>query len=282
MFSSILVPLDGSPFAEQALPWALSLARRAGARVELARGHVLYALKDPAAAWLPYDAAEDAEYKRQEQLYLEATAAYLAGVSPVPIGTAVVTGLEADGILGRVRDVGADLVVMTTHARGPVGRLLLGSVATEVVRRATVPVLLIRPRESPPGLLPEPVVEEVLVALDGSPLAELVVGPALDLARLLEAPCTLLRVVDPDGDPKDAREYLRGMARWALDAGVPAEPRVIVAGHAAEAIRASTPPDGLIALATHGRGSLGRMLLGSVADEVIRGVPTPVLVYRPG
>ena len=57
MFRTILVPLDGSPFAEQALPWALSLARRAGARLDLVRGHSLYALKEPAAAWAPFNPA---------------------------------------------------------------------------------------------------------------------------------------------------------------------------------------------------------------------------------
>jgi nucleotide-binding universal stress UspA family protein len=119
MFRTILVPLDGSPFAEQALPWALGIARRAGARLDLMRCHVLYALKDPGAAWLPYNPAEDAEGRRQEQRYLDATAGYLAAVSPVPMSTTVAQGLEADGILGRVRAAGADLVVMTTHARGP-------------------------------------------------------------------------------------------------------------------------------------------------------------------
>jgi nucleotide-binding universal stress UspA family protein len=193
MVQTILVPLDGSPFAEQALPWALSVARRAGARLELVRVHVLYALKDPHAGWCPFDPAEEAECIRQEQLYLDATAKRLAAITPVPITSALVEGAEADGILGRIRAGKADLVVMTTHGRGPLRRFLLGSVADQVVRRSAAPVLLVRPHEGPTGPIPEPFVEDVLAPLDGSALAEQALGPALDLARLMEARCTCSR-----------------------------------------------------------------------------------------
>jgi nucleotide-binding universal stress UspA family protein len=286
MFRNILVPLDGSPFAEQALPWALSLARRAGAGLDLVRVHVLYALKDPAASFGPYDPAEDAECRREEQLYLDATAGWLAAVSPVPMTSDVVFGPEADGILGRARAVKADLLVMTTHARGPVGRFLLSSVAGELVRRVETPVLLVRPHEPAPGVLPEPLVEEVVVALDGSGLAEQALGPAVGLARLLEARCTLLRVVESNGSPseaaqEEARAYLEHLAGRLQGQGLSVRPRVVVAPHAAEAIIEQARGGGLVALATHGRGGLGRMLLGSVADKVIRGASAPVLVYRP-
>ena len=65
MFRTILVPLDGSPFAEHALPWALHLAGRAGASLELVRGHVLYALTQPAAAWAPFDPVAEADCKQE-------------------------------------------------------------------------------------------------------------------------------------------------------------------------------------------------------------------------
>jgi nucleotide-binding universal stress UspA family protein len=197
MFRTVLVPLDGSPFAEQALPWALSIARQAGATLDLVRGHVLYALKTPASAWVPYDPEMEAECKQEEELYLDSTALWLTAVSPVPIHTAVVPGLEAGGILKRARAVQADLIVMTTHARGPLGRLFLGSMATEIVRRSAIPVLLIHSREPAPGLIPEPSPQRLLIPLDGSALAEQALGPATDLARLLEVPCCLMRAVGP-------------------------------------------------------------------------------------
>jgi nucleotide-binding universal stress UspA family protein len=301
MFRTILVPLDGSCFAEQAIPWALAIARRAGASLDLVRNHVLYALKERACSWLPYNRACDAEARKQEQLYLDATACWLAAVSPVPIQAALVEGLAADGILQRLTRDQGDLVVMATHARGPVNRLIHGSVADQIVREASVPVLLVPAADSAPAprLLPEPSVANVVVALDGSTLAEQALEPALDLTRLLECPCTLLRVIAPRNvqpDPlggyvkllpdeleAEAWDYLAKLAEPLLASGVEVQTRVVAAGHAAPAIleEAQALGGAVIALATHGRGGLRRMLLGSVADQVVRAAACPVLVYRP-
>jgi len=292
MFRTILVPLDGSPFAEQALPWALSIARRAGACLDLVRGHVLYAFKDPAYSWGPYDPAMDAEAARQEHLYLEGAARRLSAAALVPISAAVVAsvpGLEAEGILGRARAAGADLIVMSTHGRGPLSRLALGSVADQVVRRAFLPVLLVRPREPAPGPFAEPAAESVLIPLDGSALAERALEPAADLAGLLGARCDLVRVVAPGGGPEqaaeegEARSYLGRVAGRLGQRGLEAQTRVLAARQPAEAIllAARAWGSGLIALATHGRGGIRRALLGSVADQVLRAAPCPLLVYRP-
>ncbi len=282
MFRSILTPLDGSPFAEQALPLALSIARRAGAKLDLLHVHVLYALTDPRPSRYTYDAKEDAEYRREEQLYLDGTAKWLAAVSPVPTSTVVVSGTGADGILERAWSSSPDLVVMATHGRGRVARFFLGSVADELVRQAEVPVLLVPTRDPAPRILPEPVLENVLVALDGSALAERVLEPALDFVRLVQGRCTLLRVAE-ETQAVEARAYLESIARPIRKEGIVVQTRVIVAPHAAEAIleEADKRRGDLIALGTHGRGGLRRMLLGSVADEVIHGAVTPVLVYRP-
>ena len=183
MFRTVLVPLDGSPFAEQALPWALCLARRAGAALDLVRGHVLYALTQPAAAWAPFDPVAEAECKQEECAYLNAVARRLTAVAPVAVRRTLVDGYETEGILRRVQDDRADLVVMATHGRGPLGRFFLGSVADVLVRETSVPVLLVRPRGVAPDLRAVPAVANVLVPLDGSPLAERALGPAADLAR---------------------------------------------------------------------------------------------------
>jgi nucleotide-binding universal stress UspA family protein len=299
MFSTILVPLDGSPFAEQALPWALSLARRSGARLDLMRVQVDYALKDPIPRGVPLDRALDEKCQQQEKLYLEGTAKWLATVAPVSTTAAVVPGRTADGILERIQARCPDLVVMTTHGRGPLGRAFLGSVADEVLRRALIPVLLIRPRDPDPSLIPEPAAAKVLVSLDGSALAEQVLEPALELARLAEGGCTLLRVVEihsslpdsPPGSPgrpgevhvEEARAYLEGIARRLRDRGVAVQTRVVVGRDVAETILAQARQQGsdVIALATHGRGGVQRLLFGSVADKVIRNTWIPVLVYRP-
>ena len=299
MFRTVVVPLDGSPFAEQALPHALGIVRRAGATLDLVHVHVLHVLEEHKVARYSYDPAFDEEHKRKEQLYLEGTAKWLAAVSPVPWTAAVVSGLDADGILQRVQDDKADLIVMTTHSRGPLGRFFLGGVADELIRKAAVPVLLVRPRDPAPGIVPEPLLEHVLVPLDGSSLAERVLETALDFVRLWEGRCTLLRVIEacpattagrpnqprpPEQEQEAAAQaYLEKIARRLRDEGVSVQTRVVVAPHAAPAIleAAQTERCDFIALATHGRGGLRRMLLGSVADKVIRGASTPVLVYRP-
>ncbi len=241
----------------------------------------------------------DKEHQRKEQLYLESTAKSLATVSPVPWTAAVVSGLDSDGILQRVQDCKADLIVMTTHGRGPLDRFFLGGVADELIRQAAVPVLLVRPRDPAPGIVPEPLLEHVLVPLDGSSLAERVLEPALDFVRLWEGRCTLLRVIEaspattagwpnrprpPEQEQEVAAEaYLEKIAGRLREEGTAVQTRIVVAPHAAPAIleEAQTQRCDFIALATHGWGGLRRMLLGSVTDKVIRGSSLPVLAYRP-
>jgi nucleotide-binding universal stress UspA family protein len=197
-----------------------------------------------------------------------------------------------------------DLVVMTTHGRGPFSRFWLGSVADEFLRRAPVPVLLVRPQETKPDLGREPALRHVLVPLDGSPLAEQILGPAVSLGSLTRADYTLLRVVPPpmfgvydaggfaispveepslEEQRSHAEAYLDKVAERLRAKSLPVRTQVIVGRQPSEAIleEAQTQAIDLIALATHGLQGLQRLLLGSVADKVIRGASIPVLVYRP-
>jgi nucleotide-binding universal stress UspA family protein len=298
MYHSLLVPLNRSSFAERALPLALSIARRAGARLDLVEVHALYALEDPHAAWVPFEPERDAERKQQEQLYLDATATWLTSVSLGSVSTGVLPGSAvlsetvADSILERAWAGKADLIVMASHGRGPLHRFGTGSVADELIRRAGMPVLLVRRGETAADIFPEPVLDNILIPLDGSALAEQVLGPALDLARLMEARCTLLRVIEPrssphngapGGPPKEAAVYLERIAARAREQGVPAQVRIVVARHVAEAIleEAAAQASDLIAVATHGRSGFTRLLRGSVADRLVRAAACPVLVYCP-
>jgi nucleotide-binding universal stress UspA family protein len=291
MCRSVLVPLDRSTFAEHALPFALSIARRAGAGLDLVQVHELYALAGPAAGWTPFSPSEDAEWKQKEQTYLDATARWVSAVARVSVTTAVVYGMVADGILERARAKATDLIVMATHARGPVGRFFLGSVADEVLRRAPAPLLVVRASDTQAALLPEPVVGRILLPLDGSPLAEQMLAPALELAQVMEAHCTLLRVIDPSSgsgsngrqQSEEAEAYLEGVAARLRTDGPRIQTRVAAARHVDEAIleEAHSRRYDLVALATHGRGGTQRLLLGSVADKVIRGLSVPIMVYRP-
>ena len=299
MFRKVLVPLDGSPFAEQALPHALGIVRRSGATLDLVHVHVLHVLDEHKVGRYAYDPDIDKQHRREEEFYLENTAKSLAAVAPVTWTAAVVGGLDSEGILQRVQDGKADLIVMTTHGRGAIDRFFLGGVADELIRQAAVPVLLVRPHEPAPGLVPEPLLEHVLVPLDGSSLAERALEPALDLMRLWKGRCTLLRVIEATPaateawpnrphPPEHEREvaakaYLEKIAGRLREQGTAVETRIVVGLHAAPAIleAAQTQRCDFIALATHGWGGLRRMFLGSVTDKVIRASSLPVLAFRP-
>jgi nucleotide-binding universal stress UspA family protein len=289
MYHSVLVPLDRSPLAEQALPLALSIARRASGRLDLVKVHALYALEDLTAAWLPYDPDRDAECRQQEQDYLGATAQWLTSAAPVAVTASVLSGSivlperVADSILEHAHTGHADLIVMATHGRNPLIRCGLGSVADQLVRRSPIPVLLVRPGEKAGGIIPEPDLDNILIPLDGSPLAEQILEPTLELARQMEAHCCLLRVVASSAETAQAEEYLECIAGKLREPGLEIRTRVVVAPRAVEAIvaEAAAQASNVIAVATHGRGGVNRLLLGSVADKLIRTAAAPVLVYRP-
>jgi nucleotide-binding universal stress UspA family protein len=144
----------------------------------------------------------------------------------------------------------------------------------------------------------------VLIPLDGSPLAEQAVEPAVALGGLTQADFTLVQAVEPEvliGDDlggfgtvtagladleqmeEQARGYLEGVARRLRARSLRVRTSVVTGKHPVAAILQGAREHGadLIALATHGYGGVTRLLLGSVADKVVRGAPTPVLVFRP-
>lgn len=138
LLKKILHPTDFSETADQALGIARALARDSGARLVL-----LAVAPPPPPAPEPYLPADELEGlvagTRRELTQLAAK------VTDVPVDTIVESGDPASVIVQAARDTGADLIVMGTHGRTGLGRLLLGSVAELVVRRATCPVLTIKP-----------------------------------------------------------------------------------------------------------------------------------------
>jgi len=300
LIRSVLVPLDGSPFAEQALPWAIAIARKARARLRLALVH------QPAHP-PPLDEASRRLYARVELILRKSQREYLLGVSArikgaqqIQVATAMLNGSPAPALRDYVRDLGVDLVVMTTHGRGGIQRAWLGSVADQLVRSLESPLLLIRPQE---GAAAAPPVEEILVPLDGSRRAEAALPAAVSLASLLGARLALVQAVQPlviVTDPpmpfprgfdeeltalrrREAQDYLDGIAEQVTGLGVPASGAAVLGAGAFDTIQAAAhaPATGMVALATHGRGGLRRLVLGSVADKLVRAGDLPVLVTRP-
>jgi nucleotide-binding universal stress UspA family protein len=160
MYRTVLVPLDGSAFAEHALPLALSIARRAGATLRLVRVHVPLATAYGGNE-LATDLDPDTTVKAAEHAYLEDVSARLGKVCSILQATALLDGRIADALCEQALSCDAALLVMATHGRGPLSRFWLGSVADELVRRVSRPLLLVRPDETAPDLAQAPEVRAV-------------------------------------------------------------------------------------------------------------------------
>ncbi len=307
----IVVPLDGSRFGEGALPLALALADRQEAALDLVT--VTIPQSPPVSG--RGDATEGDESiergRAQASEYLDSVAERIraSGYGGALARDVIAPGNAARSIVRYLAEVEADLVVMTTHGRGPLQRAWLGSTADGVIRRSPCPVLLVRPGEGEApeegaeavdlGVRPAPF-RSVVLPLDGSEAAERAFDP---LPPLMEAggSVRLLRAVPPfvaGGSPylphavreahehelvrKASAEYLEGFSARVEAMGFKVHAKVLTAGQAASAILRTAEEDGaeLIAMSTSGRGGAARLILGSVADKVVRGAPCPVLLSR--
>jgi len=301
-FRTILVPLDGSLLAEQALPLARRIAERAGSKLRLALVHQIPLPPLDASGAKLFTSLELAS-RKAERSYLRALQARLRDQGVRLASTVSLSGAVGPALAQYVQELGIDLVVMATHGRGGLRRAWLGSIADYMVRHLRVPVLLVRPSEE--GAPPEraPGADQILVPLDGSPLAEEALGPAAELARAWGAELTLLQVVYPVvfmsdemlgfSAPYDeeltarlrtqAEDHIRDHAERLRGQGLRATGVAVVGWNAADSILQAARPDRVaaIAIATHGRGGIKRLALGSVADKLVRASEVPVLVHRP-
>jgi len=300
MSRPVVVPLDGSSFAEQSLPLAVEAARRASGTIHL----VAVVTPSVPPRFMEHmtetEAARHEEARKQAQLYLNGVGERLTAEAGLSVQTSVRMGPIADAVDDYIREVDGRLVVMTTHGRGPVRRAWLGSVADSLVRRTPSPLLLVPPRRDEevgePGHF-----KHVLIPLDGSPAARIILDPAVELAGTQGVRYTLLRVVLhpvavtssylPDVVAQNRRdeemweeaEKLLAERRGEMEErGVSVDVDIVEGTHAGSAILRYAEDQGvdLIAMTTEGRGGIARLVLGSTADKVIRGSDVPVLVHR--
>ncbi|AXG10681.1 universal stress protein [Haloplanus rubicundus] len=266
MYDSILIPTDGSDAASTAARYGLALAERFDATV-----HVL-SIVDPDR--FVTDAVGDVDdlIRRQEKRLHERARAdvdRVAAESPVPVETHVVEGRPSAVLASAIDDYDTDLVAMGTHGRSGVDRYLFGSLAERTLRTAHVPVLTVREVES------DATVDEILIATDGSDGAERASAHAVAIAAASGARLHVLTVGDDDAPA-------RSLAARAREAGVDATVAVRT-GRPHEAILDYADEAGvdLVTLGSHGRTGVERVLLGSVAERVLRAATTPVLVVGP-
>jgi len=290
MYRTILVPLDGSALAERALPYARRLAMASRARLILVQ------------AIEPSDLLDDSPDRDRAKAMADVEA-YLAGLIPGradgSVETAAYFDEAADTIVEESRLQRTDLIVMATHARAGFQRTIYGSVAERVFRQVDVPVLFVPPQSE--QIWPESGPARLLIPLDGSGLAEEALGPAAELADALDAEILLLRVVNPPeyvrvegypdlpegetvafSDAPAAEAYLQTIAERLRSAGRTVRTRV-ESGDPATVIRTVAHDEKIaaIAMATHGRGGLARLIMGSVAAEIVRYARATVLLVRP-
>ena len=302
----ILFPTDFSDPAQHAGRYAAALARGLGARVTIL--HVLLAAY-PTGVVPPAEWVEVARRltQQEEDRAREALEALTGGddFRDVPLRAVVKMGPVEHEVLQAMRHDPVDVVVMGTHGRGLVGRAVLGGVTAKIVRLSPRPVLAVRwpgarihtpwgrVLVAPTPRAGGPAFARILVPLDGSPLAEGILGEVLALAGPFHASFVLVQVVDRPIYPmldvagvetreaKEVARYLDRVRATVEAAGFRAQTEALF-GDPATAIlaHAAQVEADVIAMCTHGRSGLNRWLLGSVAEKVLSGSEVPVLLYR--
>ena len=308
MYDRILVPLDGSPLAEQVLPYVSRISLGMGIPVHLMQ--VLHTVSeemaDPAHGFVR--SSVDAGMHDQAVDYLNSVKRNMTGKE---ITCDAVEGNVVSRIIEEAGKTPGALVAMSTHGRSGVTRMLMGSITDNILHHIKNPMLIVRGhRDGEPAL--DPNLKTIIVPLDGSPLAEQILPHVAALANALELKVTLLRAAvtkdqfsaatgfeQIDGltgvhfqnfeamthtAGNQALDYMKGQEAFLRRQGVADVDHRIIPGSAAHVIvdAALETPDNLVAMTTHGRSGPTRWTLGSVTDRVVRHSGDPVLVVRTG
>jgi nucleotide-binding universal stress UspA family protein len=305
MYRRMLVPLDGSALAEVVLPYARVLAGRFNLDVALI--HVAekreskslllpQAYVDRTADTIRRDIAKN--QKKKSGVPRESQGIKVSGE--------VMVGSPAEEILRYADENDIDLILMATHGRSGISRWVMGSVADRVLRSSRIPVLLVR-AGIPQDIANNEWPSTMLVPLDGSGLAELVLPHVVALAKqpnarttevtlLMTCELVVPRFPSPESvaswgeiaakdmmkSKSSARKYLARIEKQLNDSGVKVSSEVLDGQPAEEIIHyASKKAFSLIVMATHGRSGLSRWAYGSVAEKVLLAASSPILLVRP-
>jgi nucleotide-binding universal stress UspA family protein len=289
MIARILLPLDGSPLAERALPYGLRLASVLGAKLLLMHGQ----LPEPTATEPAFDLDGFAAQLRDGRILPTAS---VEGVEIETIIREIRAGRVAESICEAISSRVADLVVMSTHGHSGLGRWLYGSVAEQVLSQSPVPVVLISATADHTWTMDAPF--RILVPLDGSRFGEEVLGKLDDVALPMKAELVLVGAAGPlesaysaaaptvragfDTALQETQAYLESVAGPLRERGytVAVDAEIGRPGPIVEGVMRRRHID-LIAMATHGRTGIARLALGSVATEMLQRSTVPLLLWRP-
>ena len=302
MYKNILVPLDGSELAEVVLPYAKELAGRLD--LDLTLLHVCES--QPEAHFMCQAYLERAaDTVRAQSREVQSKTGAPSGVKANEVRIHVVHGHPAEGILRYAEENKPDIILMATHGYSGVRRWVLGSVADKILRQSKIPVWLVRAN------IPEEIVHDewpkrtLLVPLDGSKFAEVVLPHVQQLAKQRGAELVnivLIRIYEkpfvtadyPESDwakhvermvnyfKQEAASYLAEVQKSLSVAGLNVRAEVIMGKPADEIIKyAHNNHPNLVVMATHGSSGLSLWEYGNIADKVLRGVSSPIFMVRP-
>lgn len=298
--NKVLLPLDGSTFSEIASIYAPDLVRNQDVELTLLRVLVSESRRS---------LEEELDYLDNQVKTINAAIGVQieSGALKPKIKKELVAGHPESKILSYVKNKNVDLIIMATHGRSGISKLLMGSVANKVVRSSKIPVLLFKPRKGKGKGQDTIVTRKVIIPLDGSKLGDSVVSFVQTFISQFgneHSEIILLSVCEPSPIKSgrsvviseaaeaatskafkrgvEAEQYLSKLARSVRNDGFNVTTEIVI-GDPAEKINKQARKHGvdLIAMATHGRSGITRMAYGSVAEAVINRAKTPILLLRP-
>lgn len=300
MSKKILVPTDFSDFSHAALRYACAFGKNSDATIECV--HIVdMTFLGAGGAGSVYASAADVDRsiqalraKAQKEIEQFVRKEHLLGIE---VKAHLREGVAADEIVKMADEIKADLIVIPTHGRSGLDRLVFGSTCEKVLRTASVPVLAIKAGE--PDRVGKDLtlqLKRVLCPLDFSTFSEASVPVARSLAKMFNATVVLAHVVDtrfdyPEWSPEvamnnsthllnAAKEHVDRVAKSITDVKVEVHVSCGVPSRTLVDLTADGKAD-LVIMPTHGRKGIAHMLLGSVTERVVRGAHCPVLTVRP-
>ncbi len=296
----VLVPLDGSPLAEGALPWAVAVAPALPARVTLLR-----VLEKPplSSSTSHHHDAVDWEMRRVEAQSELTRIDRELKARGLTSSTELLEGRPAEQIIDFARAQHVDLVVLSSHGEGGLSGWVLSSTVLMVVARTHSSVLLVPARETQGRRIGEVQIRRLLVPLDCSPRAECILPLATALSRAHEAEIILAHVVPEPEMPRrlppsgedlavastlternrlEAERYLGELRDRLVEQNLRVGTRIVVSSQRARAIRAMADETGvdLVMVSAHGRTGDANERYGSVAARLLEQSRRPILVIQ--